>query len=122
VEPLTPGSAAVQDGGAEVNTPMASRSPAAGPGAGAEAGPEALVLPAGVHHLCSCGRSKHGWFCDGAHLGTGRIAFELRLEKEETVWLCRCGRSRRYPLCDGSHAKGQAGSGKRGWWRRWLTG
>ena len=36
-----------------------------------EATPEPLVLPAGVHHLCGCGRSSHGWFCDGAHLGTG---------------------------------------------------
>ena len=105
---------------------MASSSSEAGPGAGAEAGPEpgpeALVLPAGVHHLCSCGRSKHGWFCDGAHLGTGRIAFAVQLEQEETVWLCRCGHSRRYPLCDGGHAKTGAGSGKRGWRRWWFWG
>jgi CDGSH-type Zn-finger protein len=85
-----------------------------------EVGPEAMVLPAGVHHLCSCGRSKHGWFCDGAHLGTGRIAFELRLETEETVWLCRCGHSRRYPLCDGRHREAEAGSGQRGWRRWWF--
>ena len=55
--------------------------------------PEPLDLPAGVHHLCSCGRSRHGWFCDGAHLGTGRIAYELTLEEPSTVVLCRCGRS-----------------------------
>lgn len=83
-----------------------------------QAGPEKLLLPAGVHHLCGCGRSRHGWFCDGAHLGTGRIACELRLDKEETVWLCRCQRSRRYPLCDGSHSQEPGASGKR-WWRRW---
>jgi CDGSH-type Zn-finger protein len=73
--------------------------------------PEPFDLPAGVHHLCSCGRSRHGWFCDGAHLGTGRIAYELTLEEPTTVLLCRCGRSRRYPLCDGSHGRSR--------WRLW---
>ncbi|MEB3243883.1 MAG: CDGSH iron-sulfur domain-containing protein [Cyanobacteriota bacterium] len=78
------------------------------------------MLPAGVHALCSCGRSRHGWMCDGAHLGTGRIAYELRLERAATVWLCGCGRSRRYPLCDGSHAQssGRQRGGRR-WWRWW---
>ena len=80
-----------------------------------------LELAAGVHHLCSCGRSKHGWFCDGAHLGTGRIDHVLRLENSETVWLCRCGHSRRYPLCDGSHAPlSDRGAAKRGWRRWWF--
>lgn len=67
-------------------------------------GPESLVLPAGVHQLCSCARSQHGWFCDGAHLGTGRVSYELRLKEPATVLLCRCGCSHRYPLCDGHHA------------------
>ncbi len=44
-------------------------------------GPEPLALPAGVHQLCSCGRSRHGWLCDGAHLGTGRVSYELRLSQ-----------------------------------------
>jgi len=77
-----------------------------------EAIPEPLDLPAGVHHLCSCGRSRHGWFCDGAHLGTGRIDYELRLEEPTTVLLCRCGRSGHFPLCDGSHGKAP----RRRWW------
>jgi CDGSH-type Zn-finger protein len=89
-----------------------------GPAADRVQGPEPLTLAAGVHHLCACGRSRNGWWCDGAHLGTGRIAFELRLDKEETVWLCRCGRSRRHPLCDGRHAKGEGRA--RPWWRRWF--
>jgi CDGSH-type Zn-finger protein len=78
-------------------------------------GPEAVHLPAGVHHLCSCGRSRHGWTCDGAHLGTGRVAYELRLEEATTVQLCGCGRSHRYPLCDGRHNAAVA----RPWWRWW---
>lgn len=48
-------------------------------------GPEPLELPAGLHQLCSCGRSHNGWFWDGAHLGTGRVSFELRL-KEGCAW------------------------------------
>jgi CDGSH-type Zn-finger protein len=75
--------------------------------------PEPLDLPAGVHQLCGCGRSQHGWFCDGAHLGSGRVSYELRLQEASTVLLCRCGRSRRHPLCDGSH---DAPARKSGWW------
>lgn len=75
-------------------------------------GPTALSLPAGVHQLCGCGRSRHGWSCDGAHLGSGRVSYELRLEEPATVLLCGCGRSRRYPLCDGSHARPR----RRWWW------
>jgi CDGSH-type Zn-finger protein len=82
----------------------------------ADTGPEPLELPAGVHQLCGCGRSRHGWFCDGAHLGTGRVSYELRLHKPATVLLCRCSRSHRHPLCDGSHAAPPP----RPWWRRWL--
>jgi CDGSH-type Zn-finger protein len=82
----------------------------------ADTGPEPLELPAGVHQLCGCGRSRHGWFCDGAHLGTGRVSYELRLDKPTTVLLCRCGRSHRHPLCDGSHAA----PSPRPWWRLWL--
>lgn len=78
-------------------------------------GPEPLALEAGVHQLCSCHRSRHGWFCDGAHLGTGRVSYELRLSEPTTVLLCRCGRSQRYPLCDGSHAM----AARRPWWRPW---
>jgi CDGSH iron-sulfur domain-containing protein 3 len=78
-------------------------------------GPEPLHLLAGVHQLCSCGRSRHGWFCNGAHLGSGRVSYELRLEEAATVLLCRCGRSRRYPLCDGSHGA----PARKPWWRPW---
>jgi CDGSH-type Zn-finger protein len=99
---------------------MESNSREPGPEPSPEAGPEALPLPAGVHHLCGCGRSRHGWFCDGAHLGTGRIAYELRLERETTVWLCRCGRSHHHPLCDGSHTKKGPRAGERGWRRWWF--
>jgi CDGSH-type Zn-finger protein len=78
-------------------------------------GPEPLELPAGVHQLCSCGRSHQGWFCDGAHLGTGRVSYELRLREPTTVLMCRCGRSHHYPLCDGSHGMPP----RRPWWRPW---
>jgi CDGSH-type Zn-finger protein len=80
------------------------------------AGPQALALPAGVHQLCGCGRSRRGWFCDGAHLGTGRVSFEVRLDEAGTLLICGCGRSRRHPLCDGSHGL----PSRTPWWRRWL--
>lgn len=80
------------------------------------AGPVGLDLPAGVHQLCSCGRSRHGWFCDGAHLGTGRVSYELSLQQPATVLLCGCGRSRAYPLCDGRHARPK----RRRWWWPWA--
>jgi hypothetical protein len=56
------------------------------------AGPIPLELPAGVHQLCRCGRSRHGWFCDGAHLGTGWVSRELRLDQASTVvvWAAVC--------------------------------
>ena len=44
-------------------------------------GPEPLERPAGVHQLCSCGSSRQGWFCDGAHLGTGRVSYEVAPER-----------------------------------------
>jgi CDGSH-type Zn-finger protein len=83
---------------------------------GEPGGPVPLELPAGVHQLCSCGRSRHGWWCDGSHLGTGRVSHDLRLLTAATVLLCGCGRSRRYPLCDGSHSRPARG---RRWWRFW---
>ena len=81
--------------------------------AAAGPGPEPLELPAGVHQLCSCARSHHGWLCDGAHLGSGRVSYELRLNTAATVLMCRCGRSHRYPLCDGRHAAPD----RRPWWK-----
>ncbi|MDM7938553.1 MAG: hypothetical protein QUV06_14015 [Cyanobium sp. CZS 48M] len=38
-----------------------------------------MAEPVGVHQLCSCGRSRHGWFC------------ELHLEQACTVMFCGCG-------------------------------
>jgi CDGSH-type Zn-finger protein len=96
-------------------TTARSDAPPAPASAAGSAGPEPLDLPAGVHQLCGCGLSRHGWFCDGAHLGSGRVFYELRLEAPATVLLCRCRRSHRYPLCDGRHGT----PSPRPWWRWW---
>lgn len=80
-------------------------------------GPELLALPAGIHQLCRCGRSRQGWFCDGAHLGTGQVSYELRLAAPSQVVLCGCGRSRRYPFCDGRHQRPEPHP----WWRFWRA-
>jgi CDGSH-type Zn-finger protein len=81
-------------------------------------GPESVPLPAGIHQLCRCGRSRQGWFCDGAHLGSGLVSYELRLEGPATVTLCGCGRSRRFPFCDGRHQR----PASQPWWRFWRAG
>ncbi|MFM8545978.1 MAG: CDGSH iron-sulfur domain-containing protein [Vulcanococcus sp.] len=59
--------------------------------------------------------SRHGWLCDSAHLGIGRVSYALRLQEPATVLMCRCGRSHRYPLCDGSHGA----PARKPWWRPW---
>ncbi|MCP9850815.1 CDGSH iron-sulfur domain-containing protein [Cyanobium sp. Morenito 9A2] len=84
----------------------------------AASGPQPLELPAGLTFLCRCGRSRQGWFCDGAHLGTGQLAREVLLAAPGTVQVCGCGRSRHYPLCDGSHGRAVV---KR-WWMGWRWG
>jgi CDGSH-type Zn-finger protein len=73
------------------------------------------VVAGKAYFWCTCGRSKNQPFCDGAHLGTGRVAYDLQLEQATTVMLCGCGHSRRYPLCDGRHKAAVA----RPWWRWW---
>jgi CDGSH-type Zn-finger protein len=97
------------------DTPAPAEQPGAVSTPAQATGPVGLDLPAGVHQLCSCGRSRHGWFCDGAHLGTGRVSHELRLKQATTVQVCGCGRSRAYPLCDGRHALPP----RRRWWWPW---
>ena len=64
-------------------------------------GTEPLELPAGVRQLCSCCRSHHGEFCDGAHLGSGRLFYKLRLNKAAALLICRWGSSHRTRLGDG---------------------
>lgn len=91
--------------------------PPEGPSPAAGRGPEVLDLPAGTHQLCRCGRSRQGWFCDGAHLGSGQVSYELRLASPAPVVLCGCGRSRRYPLCDGRHQRPEP----QPWWRFWRA-
>lgn len=61
------------------------------------AGPQPLELPAGLQQLCGCCSRRHGWFCDGAHLGSGRVSCELRHRESTTVLRCGCGRSPRLP-------------------------
>jgi CDGSH-type Zn-finger protein len=65
--------------------------------------------------LLRCGCSRQGWFCQGAHLGRGKVFYDLRLSEAGTMLMCRCGRSHRYFLCDGRHAA----QPRRLWWRPW---
>ena len=78
-------------------------------------GPEPVALRKGRYLLCRCGRSRCGWFCDGAHLGTGLIPRDLQLDQDATVLMCGCGRSRHYPRCDGRHNQPDQPP----WWQWW---
>jgi len=55
------------------------------------------------YYFCSCGRSKDGIFCDGAHKGTSFRPVVIVAEKSGPVQICRCKHSNNLPFCDGSH-------------------
>ncbi|OUR97280.1 glutamate synthase [Halobacteriovorax marinus] len=55
--------------------------------------------------LCSCGLSKKGPFCDGAHSreGTGKQPYFITIEEDKTIFICGCCQSSKAPFCDGGH-------------------
>ncbi|MBF0425039.1 MAG: CDGSH iron-sulfur domain-containing protein [Magnetococcales bacterium] len=68
-------------------------------------GPKMVKLPAGEHWLCTCGKSKAGPLCDGAHKGSDKSPRQVILKQAEEVAICQCGRTGNPPRCDGSHKK-----------------
>ncbi len=70
--------------------------------------PTPLVLEAGTHALCVCGKSSNGAFCDGSHAGSGKTPHILKLDEPKTMYACSCGTSGNLPFCDGSHTKLQS--------------
>ena len=65
--------------------------------------PMPLEMEAGTYWWCSCGRSAHQPFCDGAHKGTGMQPVKFELTESKKVWWCQCKQSGKPPLCDGTH-------------------
>ena len=67
--------------------------------------PVRVVLEAGSHFWCSCGKSSSQPFCDGSHRGTGFQPLEFTVEEAKQAALCLCKRTGQAPYCDGSHTK-----------------
>lgn len=59
----------------------------------------------GVYSYCTCGLTKDGAFCDGAHKDTGFRSKKFSIDEPRTVSLCMCRHSASAPYCDGSHRK-----------------
>lgn len=67
--------------------------------------PKGVKLEAGVeYHVCACGRSADGIFCDGSHEGTECLPKTLIVEKTKPYLICLCKSSRNFPFCDGIHS------------------
>lgn len=56
-----------------------------------------------TYYWCTCGKSTHQPFCDGAHVGTSFTPLEFKAEKDGTAYLCACKHTKNPPYCDGSH-------------------
>ncbi|MBU1658105.1 CDGSH iron-sulfur domain-containing protein [bacterium] len=67
--------------------------------------PKGVRLEAGVeYHICSCGRSESGIFCDGSHKGTSCLPKAVTVEKTKPYLICLCKTSKFFPFCDGNHS------------------
>jgi CDGSH-type Zn-finger protein len=67
--------------------------------------PKLMELEPGTYYWCSCGKSKNGPLCDGAHKGSAKSPVEFVIQEKKKVALCTCQRTKKAPYCDGSHAR-----------------
>ena len=65
--------------------------------------PHRLETVIGQKYLyCTCGKSKDGGLCDGAHKGT-RFTPKAFIAARERSVLCTCKRTKEAPFCSGAH-------------------
>lgn len=68
--------------------------------------PVKMKLEAGeTYYFCTCGQSKDGVLCDGAHKGSEFTPSMFSVTESKDYYLCRCKKSKNIPFCDGSHAQ-----------------
>lgn len=67
--------------------------------------PKKIVLQAGRHVICACGKTSNAPFCDGSHVGTDISPKIIDLEAETKIAWCMCRESGNMPMCDGTHTK-----------------
>lgn len=66
--------------------------------------PFAEDLEPGTYWWCSCGKSKKGAFCDGAHKEEKKFKpVKVEITADQKVFLCGCKKTKAAPYCDGSH-------------------
>jgi len=56
------------------------------------------------YHICQCGISKDGVFCDGSHEDSGCLPKVVTVEKTKAYHICLCKASKNFPFCDGTHS------------------
>jgi len=57
------------------------------------------------YYYCTCGNSKDGVFCDGAHQGSDFTPKQFSVEENKDYYLCSCKKNDGSPFCDGAHTK-----------------
>ena len=65
--------------------------------------PSVLDLEPGSYYWCSCGKSAHQPFCDGAHHGSSFQPVRFELTEPTKLALCNCKASEKGHICDGAH-------------------
>lgn len=66
--------------------------------------PYVLDVEPGNYAWCSCGKSETQPYCDGSHVGTGKVPVVEKVEEKKRVAWCGCKQSQNPPFCDGAHA------------------
>ena len=57
------------------------------------------------YYYCTCGNSKDGVFCDGAHQGSDFAPTKFSVEENKDYYMCSCKKTQGSPFCDGAHIK-----------------
>ncbi len=66
--------------------------------------PVAVRVEAGKTYMwCACGKSQKQPWCDGSHVGTGKLPLPFTATESKTAHFCGCKKTGHAPMCDGTH-------------------